>query len=146
MDQRGSRYGTDLGVLEERGLLRRGTVVVVDNALKPGAPLYLWQVMRSSAWPTSIVDVREFAMPSRDWMAISAWGCGSWEQPSDADPPRALQLLHVASDGARRKATGPGQSVDFEEWAAFAEEMRRELAGFGIAATSTAARTAGSLG
>lgn len=38
LDQRGARFGEDLRVLEESGLLNPGAIVVADNVLKPGAP------------------------------------------------------------------------------------------------------------
>merc|ERR1712194_238635 len=63
LDQRGSRYSVDLGVLESAGVLQDGALVVADNVLKPGAPLFLWQVSQaSSPWETEGISLPEFAM------------------------------------------------------------------------------------
>merc|ERR1712046_282847 len=44
MDQRGSRYDEDIELMEQLGLLHSGAVIVADNVLKPGAPLFLWHM------------------------------------------------------------------------------------------------------
>merc|ERR1719428_2358547 len=72
MDQRGSRYTQDLETLENQGLLLPDAIVVADNVLKPGAPLFLWRLVKSGAYVTEILQLQEFAMPSEDWMSISA--------------------------------------------------------------------------
>ena len=64
MDHKGSRFGGDLQVLENQGLLMPGAIVVADNVLKPG-------LVKSGAYDTEIVQLKEFAMSSEDWMSIS---------------------------------------------------------------------------
>lgn len=71
MDQKGTRYDEDLATLERLGILLPGAVVVADNVLKPGSPLFLWRLTNSGAYDTHIVRVPEFAMPSDDWMSCS---------------------------------------------------------------------------
>ena len=71
MDQKGSRYVEDLEMLENQGLLLPDAIVVADNVLKPGAPLFLWRLVKSGAYDMDIVQLKEFAMPSEDWMSIS---------------------------------------------------------------------------
>ena len=66
MDQRGSRYTQDLETLENQGLLLPDAIVVADNVLKPGAPLFLWRLAKSGAYNTEIVRVKEFAMQAED--------------------------------------------------------------------------------
>merc|ERR1719498_2109676 len=46
MDQKGTRFHTDLGLMEDLDLLADGAVVLADNVLKPGAPLYIWQLAK----------------------------------------------------------------------------------------------------
>eukprot|EP00927_Polykrikos_kofoidii_P060867 TRINITY_DN55772_c0_g1_i1.p1 TRINITY_DN55772_c0_g1~~TRINITY_DN55772_c0_g1_i1.p1 ORF type:complete len:496 (-),score=73.91 TRINITY_DN55772_c0_g1_i1:51-1499(-) len=70
MDQKGSRYEEDLSTLESLGILLPGAVVIADNVLKPGSPLFLWRLTRGS-YETEIISVKEFAMPSEDWMSVS---------------------------------------------------------------------------
>merc|ERR1719433_2214747 len=45
MDQRGSRYDEDLAVIEQMGLLLPGAVIIADNVLKPGSPIFLWRLL-----------------------------------------------------------------------------------------------------
>jgi len=166
MDQRGSRYEDDLGVLEEMGLLLPGAVIVADNVLKPGAPLFLWRILKGGYYETDVVRVREFAMPSEDWMSVSVLvrplrTAPRLLGPSESDEelvnvaeraagddeealqpiesPQELWQLQWESDRIRERATRPGRSVTFAEWAAFAEDMRERLARSGIAATADAA-------
>ena len=46
-DQRGTRFHTDLWMLEAEGLLKDGCAVLADNVLKPGAPHFLWYLQQS---------------------------------------------------------------------------------------------------
>ncbi|CAE8708402.1 unnamed protein product [Polarella glacialis] len=71
MDQKGSRYDEDLGLIERMGLLLPGAVVVADNVLKPGSPLFLWRLQNGGAYDNHVARVREFAMPAEDWMSVS---------------------------------------------------------------------------
>ena len=55
MDQKGSRYVDDLQALENQGVLVPGAIVVADNVLKPGAPLFLWWVVKSGVYNTELL-------------------------------------------------------------------------------------------
>ncbi|CAE7869018.1 COMT [Symbiodinium necroappetens] len=59
MDQRGSRYHTDLDVLLQSEVLQDGAVVVADNVLKPGAPCFLWALAVHPAFTTDVLEVAE---------------------------------------------------------------------------------------
>lgn len=150
MDQRGSRYDEDLATLESLGALLPGAVVVCDNVLKPGAPLFLWRVCKGGNYTTTIVRVPEFAMPSEDWMSVSvrrpAAECDDLSCP---EPPQELLELQWEADQMRAQATGkavPGTSVTFVEWASFAEHMKSRLARHGIRPTTEASAFAAGRG
>eukprot|EP00933_Yihiella_yeosuensis_P031332 TRINITY_DN24890_c0_g1_i1.p1 TRINITY_DN24890_c0_g1~~TRINITY_DN24890_c0_g1_i1.p1 ORF type:complete len:434 (+),score=74.69 TRINITY_DN24890_c0_g1_i1:191-1303(+) len=134
MDQRGSRYDQDLKVLEQRGLLAPGAVIVADNVLKPGAPLFLWRVTRDPLFETEICPVKEFAMPAQDWMSVSRFKPTnrSLDHATQSDmhlnPPSEILQLHQESDRVRAKALGQGRSVTYTEWAKFARWMQARLA------------------
>lgn len=138
MDQRGSRYDLDLSALEQLELLAPGAVIVADNVLKPGAPTFLWRVTQAhSGYTATIVPVREFAMPSEDWMAVcvrekldASVHAASTTLPP---PPRTLRILEWEAERMRVRAYGSeGGSVRFQEWAAFAEWMCERLLCLGV--------------
>ncbi|CAE8642581.1 unnamed protein product, partial [Polarella glacialis] len=103
-----------------------------DNVLKPGAPLFLWQVCaKGGGFDTEVVSLREFAMPVEDWMSVSIY------QPpvmSSQSPPAELLQLNEVADDLRERAKTPG-GVSFSEWADFAARMREGLDRAGIRAT-----------
>eukprot|EP00420_Gonyaulax_spinifera_P014986 CAMPEP_0197913756 /NCGR_PEP_ID=MMETSP1439-20131203/77174_1 /TAXON_ID=66791 /ORGANISM="Gonyaulax spinifera, Strain CCMP409" /LENGTH=137 /DNA_ID=CAMNT_0043535627 /DNA_START=59 /DNA_END=468 /DNA_ORIENTATION=- len=69
-DHSGSVYHEDLEALEDLGLLAPGAVIVADNVLKPGAPLFLWKVL-GGAYDVTLVSLREFVQTSiEDWVAV----------------------------------------------------------------------------
>eukprot|EP00435_Cladocopium_sp_Y103_P056072 s735_g18.t2 len=159
MDQKGSRYHEDLSVMEQLGVLLPGAVVVADNVLKPGSPLFLWRLCKGEAYENHIVRVREFAMPSEDWMSVSVLrpeaaeqfqleavdvpvlerGKGHAPQGAWPAPPEELLQLQWESDRIRQQATRPGSgSVSFTEWASYAEEMKAKMARHGIVETADA--------
>lgn len=126
MDQKGSRYGEDMLKMESEGLLHPGAVVVADNVLKPGAPLFLFQIMNGGRYNAQIVSMDEFAMPSEDWMSINV---RKMKAPkNETEPPEDLHQLSKETDRMRERATGPGRSVTYEEWAEFAQEVKKRLA------------------
>ena len=136
MDQRGSRYDEDLDVLERRGLLTSGAVVVADNVLKPGAPLFLWR-LQAPLYNCQLLSLQEFAMPCEDWMSVSVRE-HSGTKPLPKKPPPSLLELHARAETIRKLATRQGgASISFEEWSAFACRMRQSLSLLGIVATAT---------
>ena len=72
MDHKGSRFGEDLLVLENLGLLLPGAIVVADNVLSPGAPRFLWQLVKTSAYDVKIVQLKEFIIPNSTLLLLGA--------------------------------------------------------------------------
>lgn len=105
-DTRGSRYDQELMMLIQHGLLEPKAVIVADNVLKPGTPLYLWLITRDARFKTEIYPVGEFAMPAKDWMSVSIYdpeaAAASGEQPLPS-PPAELLRLHAAADEMRTR-------------------------------------------
>ncbi|CAE7430309.1 COMT, partial [Symbiodinium necroappetens] len=127
------------------GLLLPGAVVVADNVLKPGSPLFLWRLCKGESYDNHVVRVREFAMPSDDWMSVSVLRQQAAEEfaessvdvpvvekakgvsPAGSWPtaPEELIQLQWESDRIRAQATRPGSgSVSFDEWAKYATHMK----------------------
>eukprot|EP00435_Cladocopium_sp_Y103_P041171 s401_g11.t1 len=66
MDQCGSRFWADLEVLIKQELLMPGAILLADNVLKPGAPLFLWQLFHGlgrDVFTSHLISLEEFAMP-----------------------------------------------------------------------------------
>lgn len=144
LDQRGSRYSADLDVLG--GSLREGAVVIADNVLKPGAPVFLWRVSTAGDFATAVISVPEFAMSDvEDWMTVSTYHPGRSASTSSAVPD-SIRVLEQRAQQMRARAHQPdhgGSGVGFSEWADFAADMRHGLLeaglGVGIAADLDAA-------
>ncbi|XP_033631176.1 catechol O-methyltransferase-like [Asterias rubens] len=49
-------YVRDIQLLETHGLLRKGTVILADNVIYPGAPEYLEYVKGSEKYDTEVID------------------------------------------------------------------------------------------
>ncbi|CAK0856138.1 unnamed protein product [Prorocentrum cordatum] len=142
LDQRGSRYEADLAALEEGRALSEGAVVVADNVLKPGAPLFLWHVCRGGAYSTRVLSVPEFAMGGvEDWMTVSTRLSDDGMPGAPGPPaPDALRALDKKADRMRSRAHAPdlgGGGIGFDEWAGFAAEMSQELGKAGFSAHSS---------
>mmetsp|Transcript_6268 Transcript_6268/g.23583 ORF Transcript_6268/g.23583 Transcript_6268/m.23583 type:complete len:484 (+) Transcript_6268:292-1743(+) len=135
-DQRGSRYEADLDVLEENMALNDGAVLVADNVLKPGAPNFLWRVIRGGHFETRVVSLEEYAMPGvEDWMSLSV----RRGHPDDGDagralppPPPELRRLEWEADRIRGRAERSPGGVGFAQWAAFVARMREALMKLGL--------------
>ena len=132
-DQRGTRFHTDLRMLECEGMLNDRCAVLADNVLKPGAPHFLWYLQHNPQYDLTVVSLREFAADRiEDWMALGIY------QPSRAMTPLVFpkSLEHVAflTDKARAhscNADGPCE-VDEDAWARHAQEIRRAYEVVGI--------------
>lgn len=161
-DQKGTRYDEDLTALERTGLLYPGAVLVADNVLKPGAPLFLWHIVTNGDYESQIVSMQEFAMPSEDWMSVSVRRLSAekhhaGQPPLPPDPVQEkrararkwqlvptylspegtpdLHLLAKETDKVRDRAVGP-RSVSFDEWAEFAKEVKDRLGKSGVLTTA----------
>lgn len=134
-DQKGSRYSEDMERMESEGLMRPGAVVCSDNVLKPGAPLYLYKIMRGGHYDAQILSMDEFAMPSEDWMSLCVKKTKVPDEP-EPEPPDDLLLLSKEADRMRDRAVGPGRSVSYEEWGEFAQEVKVRLKKFDVELTA----------
>lgn len=140
-DQKGSRYQDDLKTLEDHRLVMPGAVVVADNVLKPGAPLFLWQLRYTKAYTTDFVSMKEFAMPAEDWMSVSIRRKDADHKESLFDSPQAppdIMQMQWESDRIRDKATKGEGSVSYGEWAAFSHDFKQRFKMCGIIPTQTA--------
>jgi catechol O-methyltransferase len=139
MDQRGSRKESDLAFMERSEMIEPGAVIIADNVLKPGAPLFLWRVVKGGAYDTQVVRLSEFAMQSEDWVSMSKWkGKNKVDGDVSREAPPELRELEKEAERMCERATRSGRGVTFQEWAAFAARMRHELAQNGIHADSEA--------
>lgn len=135
MDQRGTRFHTDLLALEEQGLLSAGCVVAADNVLKPGAPHLLWYLQESPKYDMLVVSLKEFAAEKvEDWVAVARYMPSEGHAGCTVQYPAALSQLAFLTDRVRRRACAEGSTheVDEDEWARHAQEMRCAYAAAGI--------------
>eukprot|EP00933_Yihiella_yeosuensis_P064846 TRINITY_DN6838_c1_g1_i1.p1 TRINITY_DN6838_c1_g1~~TRINITY_DN6838_c1_g1_i1.p1 ORF type:complete len:546 (+),score=112.88 TRINITY_DN6838_c1_g1_i1:990-2627(+) len=137
LDQRGSRFSDDLQTLEKSGLLEHGAIIVADNVLKPGAPAYLWHVLRGGDYETRLVSLEEFAMVgTEDWMSVSRYlpmPKRSGVQQAPAAPPEIRKLERQAEQmRMRAMARGKWGGVSFADWAAFSRRMSEEFEKVGV--------------
>jgi len=138
LDQRGSRYSADLASLERPGCLKAGALILADNVLKPGAPLFLWHVSHTGgSYETEVRSLSEFAMSEvEDWMTISMYCPAERAEGQPPEPPKSVRALEWKAEQMRARAHQPdhgGSGIGFLEWATFAEEMRKELQSIGLA-------------
>ncbi|CAE8685203.1 unnamed protein product [Polarella glacialis] len=144
MDQGGSRFWQDLETLRKQDLLLPGCVIIADNVLKPGAPLFLWQLCKgagSREFTTEIISLEEFAMAGvEDWMSVATYhpeAAGARSTSRSAEAPEASKVpkevldLEWEAHLVRTMASSPG-SVPFEAWAAFSERMKSGMKALGI--------------
>lgn len=131
MDQCGSCFWEDLETLVHYNLLMPGAIIVADNVLKPGAPLFLWEIISSAHFDVLIISVPEFGMPGvEDWMVVATY------RPENArvrvpDVPTEIHDFEWEAHLMRLRAqSAPG--VDFVEWAAHAARMRKHFLKFNI--------------
>lgn len=131
MDQRGSRYHTDLDVLLQSKVLQDGAVVVADNVLKPGAPCFLWALAVHPAFTTDVLEVAEYAMHNvPDWMTASIYSADGPPESLARQAPSSIRKLEWEAERMRSQSHQPqhgGSGVDFEQWLAFAESMRTAM-------------------
>merc|ERR1719247_1355821 len=77
-----------------------------------------------------------------DWMSVSVHKGYVDSECCELDPPNELLQLHEEADVMRNRATSPDSGVNFGEWAAFADKMRKGLGRAGIAPGVHALRSA----
>lgn len=129
MDQCGSRFWSDLEVLIKQELLMPGAILLADNVLKPGAPLFLWQLFHGlgrDVFTSHLISLEEFAMPGVEDCMLMARYHPSTSQPGKMAMPPEVQALEFEASCIRTRAAEPG-GVPFEEWSAHGERMKRAL-------------------
>mmetsp|Transcript_77 Transcript_77/g.288 ORF Transcript_77/g.288 Transcript_77/m.288 type:complete len:820 (+) Transcript_77:3-2462(+) len=120
MDQKGTRFHTDLALLEELGLLADGAVILADNVLKPGAPHYIWHLMHGPYKAPTSVSVREFLLQSEDWMVMGFYDANG---PPVAAPPPILNRTAFESDAFRKRSMFDGVAPSKSDWWAFSQRF-----------------------
>lgn len=129
-DHRGTKFHEDLAWLEQTQALSPQSLVIADNVLRPGAPLFLWRVQCHDSYETTtwaFMDNTPF--PAEDWLSVAKFARAGWQRPW---PPAALERLSWDSDRWRRKSQEGG--LRLSDWSAFARHAAEELARFGIEA------------
>jgi len=120
MDQKGTRFHTDLELMENLGLLADGAVVLADNVLKPGAPLYIWHLAYGPYEGLTAVSVREFLLQSEDWMVLGFHDAS--RGPTQAPPPD-LHRLAFESDAFRKRSMFDSIAPSKSDWWAFSQRF-----------------------
>lgn len=120
MDQKGTRFHTDLQLMEELNLLVDGAVVLADNVLKPGAPLYIWHLVHGPYKHATAVSVREFLLQSEDWMVMAFHEA---EGPPVAAPPLHLHRIAFESDAFRKRSMFDCVAPSKSDWWAFSQRF-----------------------
>merc|ERR1711985_77885 len=119
MDYRGTRFHTDLKQLESQAL-SSGASVVAGGVLRPGCPLYLWQMHCNKSYHMSIWSLRDCAGQEEedieDWIAVSMRKKPTGTIEAD-EAPTPLMLLSWQTDQMRVLA-GEG-SVETGDWGDF---------------------------
>lgn len=75
LDYRGPIYHADLQALEIAGFVKKGTLVVANNCLCPGAPQYVDYMLRNGGNPnyeTEIIETPEAFQSRRNWILVSS--------------------------------------------------------------------------
>lgn len=129
MDQKGTRFHTDLQLMEELGLLADGAVVLADNVLKPGAPQYIWHLARGPWEYLTAVSVREFLLQSEDWMVMAFHDAS--KEPAE-DPPPPLQRIAFESDAFRKRSMFDSVAPSKADWWKFSQQFVEGLDRCGV--------------
>eukprot|EP00927_Polykrikos_kofoidii_P041062 TRINITY_DN34993_c0_g1_i1.p1 TRINITY_DN34993_c0_g1~~TRINITY_DN34993_c0_g1_i1.p1 ORF type:complete len:1124 (+),score=191.28 TRINITY_DN34993_c0_g1_i1:97-3372(+) len=120
MDQKGTRFHTDLKLMEELDLLDDGALILADNVLKPGAPLYIWHLLHGPYSHCTAISVREFLLQSEDWMVMG------FHDPSRGpvqEPPSALHRVAFESDNFRKRSMFDNVAPSKSDWWAFSQRF-----------------------
>eukprot|EP00913_Durusdinium_trenchii_P000843 g785.t1 len=62
--RKGTRFHSDLALMEELDLLSDRAVILADNVLKPGAPLYIWHLAKGSYHHCTAISLHRLAFES----------------------------------------------------------------------------------
>jgi len=124
MDQKGTRFHTDLELLRSHDLLADGAVILADNVLKPGAPLYIWHLGHGPYRHLTAVSVREFILQSEDWMVMGFYDAAGGPVQT---PPLGLNRLAFESDAFRKKSMFDAVAPSKAEWWKFSSNFMTGL-------------------
>jgi len=146
MDQRSTRFHSDLITLERFGMLLPGCVVVADNVLKPGAPRWLWHITRGTGYQTDIISVREFgSAETEDWMTVTFL-----PEPailaSVPPEPKCMPSLAAQADRMRFRTVARNMNDTRRELEDVNREFTYEFAALGIRKTKIVKTTCGGRG
>jgi len=131
-DQRGTRYHEDLTNLENTRLLARDCMIVADNTLKPGAPLFMYRVCCSGPFATQVVELEDFGGSVDDWMTVSYYLIDRDDLKGELReevPPELLQLAYE-TDGMRWRSVD--ERVTMEDWNQFSAYVKEMSARNGV--------------
>lgn len=129
MDQKGTRFHSDLALMEELGLLADDAVVLADNVLKPGAPLYIWHLACGPYANCTAVSVREFLLQSEDWMVMAFHDAS---RGPAAPPPPQLHRLAFESDAFRKRSMFDSVAPSKADWWSFSQRFVEGLDRCGV--------------
>jgi len=125
MDQKGTRFHSDLALMEELNILSDRAVILADNVLKPGAPLYIWHLAKGSYHHCTAISVREFLLQSEDWMVMAFRDVS---RPKAPTPPPSLHRLAFESDNFRKRSMFDGVAPSKSDWWKFSQGFINGLA------------------
>lgn len=131
-DHSGTVYHEDLEQMERLELLAPDAVVVADNVLKPGAPIFLWH-LKGPGWSGNpSFSLHEFAQPMvEDWVALGQ-RISQAAEVSAREIPEEFLLLSWEADRMRRLSELGGATL--QDWTAFAQRMKVVLRKHGLTA------------
>jgi len=137
-DQKGTLYQNDLAMLMELGLLADGAVVVADNVIKPGAPIFLYQLHHCPYWNLQNISLREYSSEAiEDWMSVSIFNAHQYAKDKTPMPaaPHSYEVLAFETDTMRWRAMT--EQLNVSDWVRFAARVRAGLEEQGICITAT---------
>eukprot|EP00397_Hematodinium_sp_SG-2012_P021153 GEMP01021833.1.p1 GENE.GEMP01021833.1~~GEMP01021833.1.p1 ORF type:complete len:592 (+),score=160.65 GEMP01021833.1:293-2068(+) len=126
-DQRGTRYHEDLLNLERTRFFAPGAIMIADNTLKPGAPLFMHRVCCSGPFASQVVELEDFGGSVDDWMTVSYFVPGNH---SDEPAPEELVQLAYETDAMRWKSVD--ERVTMDDWNVFSVHVKEVFAQTGI--------------
>merc|ERR1712060_508148 len=146
MDQRSTRFQSDLMTLEDLGMLLPNCVVVADNVLKPGAPRWLWHITKCANYHTDIVSVREFgSAETEDWMTVTFLLPQSHRRTVPQEPP-GMAALAARADRMRFRSVARNFDDTRRELEDVNREFTHDFAPLGIRKTKIVLTTYGGRG
>lgn len=88
MDQKGTTFHADLCLLERLNFFSPLSACIADNVLRPGAPVFMWNMTRTPPYESSNWSLPEFLEEKvgvEDWEAVGK--AQGWRIPCARSPP-----------------------------------------------------------